>query len=360
MNFLAKDKSLEADYEGKTLCGDILRLLISNKVDAMTYVDVNNNRISSTRYTVRNYSGLWNTKYGYGIVGGAQNVISLSNSYLGSLSTEAERFEYMKSRYIGNPDVNSHYQLPGFTEQEIRQLDKTGLATKEKVLFLTFDDWGTDKTVNEILYVLEKHNVKGTFFVRTNYVNNNPNLLRAIAEEGHEVASHTDTHIALSTRSVIDDPASDDPNDVLYINASLTDEECAVLRRDLVNSYNTLYRYIGDVIVDGKASLSTSFRPPTLAISKSGMAQVLDVGFTNIVSGDFNTHDYKAASLDELLNEMKYGITESNDTFKIQDGSNLVMHMSDTAEYVAEALDIMIPIWKNQGYSFARVDEYCQ
>ena len=34
------------------------------------------------------------------------------------------------------------------------------------------------------------------------------------------------------------------------------------------------------------------------------------------------------------------------------------MHMSDESKYTAQALDIMIPIWKEQGYSFARLDSY--
>lgn len=359
MNFLAADKMLEPDYEGETLCGNLMRSLIYNKLDTLTYVDVNNNRIPSTRYTVRNYSGLWNTKYGYGPVWSGQSKISVNNSCVGSLPIE-KQFEYIDANYLGNPDVNGANQLPGFTDGEIRQLDFNGRITNQKVLFLTFDDWGTDESVNQILYVLNKHGVKGTFFVRTNNVQYNPNLLRAIAEEGHEVASHTNQHIPLANCITTDDPNSDDPEDLLYTYHSLSDEEAFALRQDLVNSYNILYRYIGNVVVDGRPSLSTNFRPPTLAVSKVGVSQVLDVGFTHIVSGDFSTHDYEAASLDELVNTLQNGISVSNGKRSIQAGSNIIMHMSEEAWYTAEALDVMIPIWKSQGYSFARVDEYCQ
>lgn len=359
MNFLAADKALEADFDGETLCGNLMRRLIFDKLDAMTYVDVNNIKVLSTQYTVKNYSSLWNTKEGYGVVGSGQNKVSMNNSYMSSLSAE-EQFAHIDASYLGNPDVNGENHFPGFTNEEIKQLDTSGIITNQKVLFLTFDDWGTDESVNQILYVLKKHGVKATFFVRTNNVKNNPNLLRAIAEEGHQVASHTDMHIPLSNVEVMDDPNSDNPEDLLYKYHSLSDAEAIALRQDVVSSYNTLYKYIGDVVVNGRPSLSTHFRPPTLAISKAGASQILDVGFTHIVSGDFSTHDYEAASVDELVNTLQNGISAYGGMRHIQNGSNIVMHMSEEAQYTAEALDIMIPIWKSQGYSFARVDEYCQ
>ena len=34
------------------------------------------------------------------------------------------------------------------------------------------------------------------------------------------------------------------------------------------------------------------------------------------------------------------------------------MHMVENAKYTAQVLDEMIPIWKAEGYSFSRVDQY--
>ena len=34
------------------------------------------------------------------------------------------------------------------------------------------------------------------------------------------------------------------------------------------------------------------------------------------------------------------------------------MHMQENAKYTAQVLDTMIPKWKEEGYSFARIDEY--
>lgn len=43
---------------------------------------------------------------------------------------------------------------------------------------------------------------------------------------------------------------------------------------------------------------------------------------------------------------------------RVHDGTVLVMHMQENAKYTAQVLDAMIPIWKEQGYTFARIDDY--
>ena len=46
---------------------------------------------------------------------------------------------------------------------------------------------------------MKKHHVKATFFVLTENVDKNPNLLRAIAADGHEIASHSNSHVPFAT-----------------------------------------------------------------------------------------------------------------------------------------------------------------
>ena len=59
---------------------------------------------------------------------------------------------------------------------------------------LTFDDWGRDITVTKILDILDKNDIKASFFLRGNGVEQNPNLAKAIAEAGHDVANHSYSH----------------------------------------------------------------------------------------------------------------------------------------------------------------------
>ena len=74
--------------------------------------------------------------------------------------------------------------------------------------------------------MLEKQNVKATFFIKTEYVDANPNLLRTIAVKGHQIACHTDGHIPLA--NPLDENES--------VDLTLTDEEALNLRKDIVTS----------------------------------------------------------------------------------------------------------------------------
>lgn len=265
------------------------------------------------------------------------------------------QFQYIRSRYIGNPDVSTLKQLPGFAEKELTALDMTGkINTKgANVVFLTFDDWGTDRSVNRLLDVLKKHDVKATFFVRTAYVGANPNLLRAIGEQGHEIASHTDGHLPLA------DYAAD--NEI----GSITAEAAQTLQQDIILSYQTLQSVVGDLYNEkGGPVLTTLFRPPTLSVSKRGLETVLDSGYTYSVSGDFSTADYQMGSAEALFKLLTVGMEVSgqDELRKISGGSIVVMHMSDTARYTPEALDKFL-LWNEaqpaeSRFTFARLSEY--
>ena len=226
-------------------------------------------------------------------------------------------------RYIGTVWVNIAEYLPGFTAQERYKLDKRGFVKNEKNhAYLTFDDWGPDETLSKLLSVLKKHDAKATFFVRTNNLDYNPNLLRAIAMEGHTIACHTDRHLPLSHET---------KNGRLY--ETLTDEEALELQQDLVRSYDRMQRIVGDLTIDGKPALSKLFRPPTLAVSKIGLQTVFDCGFTYSVSGSFSTEDYKATSAERLYRTM---------LANTRSGAVLVMHMSQNSVYTAEAVDLLL------------------
>lgn len=264
------------------------------------------------------------------------------------MKSDTDRFHYMQQRYLGNVTVDVAQKLPGFSDEEVAALDKTGTFTNDKVLFLTFDDWGTEQSINELLYVLKKHDVQATFFVKTEFVSSNPNSLRAIAMDGHQIADHTKQHIPLAN--------VDESNENLF--HSLSDDQVSSERQDLVESYQTLYKYTGDLTVDGKRSLSTMFRPPTLAVSKEGLYQVFDVGYSYSISGGYSTGDYEASSYEDMLERLEKRSIGGGKYISPENGTVIVMHMQENAKYTAQALDTMIPVWKSQGYSFARIDDY--
>lgn len=233
--------------------------------------------------------------------------------------------EQFAKRYIGSPMVKDRDNIRGFNKNEIRRMDRTGRihGVKDRTIFFTFDDWGTDDSVNKLMYVLRKHHAQGTFFVITWNVKNNPNLLRALAEEGNSIGSHTNRHRALVAQT-------GDYGTAL----PMSDEE---YEKDIAASYEKLAMTIGDVKAGGKPALTRLFRPPTLAISKKGAMEIMNAGFTYMVAGYDSTHDYAAPGVQALVGTINHGIYDENG--QVRSGTIMVMHMSDTARYTAEALD---------------------
>ena len=255
--------------------------------------------------------------------------IEMQPEYGTNWVTEQNFSEAFYSRYIGAPEVSVNDRMLGFSREEMTRADKTGLikTAPPKTVFLTFDDWGNDDSINKILYVLRKHKVHGTFFIITRNMLNNPNLLRAIAMDGNEIGSHTNNHIPMAKQ-----------NEKGRQVAVETEEE---YREDVTSSYPKLLSVVGDIrLENGRPALTRLLRPPTLAVSRIGVKTILNSGFTYIVNGSGSTEDYGAVSMQSLVGIMNH-ITH-DEKGNVRQGAILIMHMSSTAKRTPEALDILL------------------
>lgn len=334
-------------YNDNTIIGNLVELIKKEKVDPIGYVDQG---VKHNGYSFAKLSELVTSEYVFNYPLTNSEILPevLNKIKKGYLENIEDPIGYISKRYIGSPFAKYTESLPGFEEDEIEVLDKVGRFTDDNTIFLTFDDWGSDIAINKLLYILDKYNVKATFFVRTNHIDDNPSLLRTIALAGHDIASHSDNHILLSNTT-----------DKKGVFAEITDKQAEAIQEDVILSYKKLQSIVGDIYVDGRPALQAYFRPPTLAVSKKGLMSVFDSGFSYVISGDFTTQDYEAKSAEELINKLKYGIVSGeNNEIKITDGSILVMHMSDEAKFTAEALDTIIPYYLSQGYKFGRISDY--
>jgi peptidoglycan/xylan/chitin deacetylase (PgdA/CDA1 family) len=166
-----------------------------------------------------------------------------------------------------------------------------------------------------------------TFFIITNNVLNNPNLLRTIAIEGHEIGSHSDQHKPMAVR---------DPRTGRQVRTQDKEE----YRQDLTTAFRKLRSITGDVTVNGRPSLTRFFRPSTLAVSKIGLEALFETGYEYIINGSCSTYDYKAENVSQLVRTMRDGIYTKNG--EVKKGAVLVMHMGDASVYTAIALDILL------------------
>lgn len=233
----------------------------------------------------------------------------------------------LSKRYFGEGTVSAGDRSLGFTEKDFEKLDMTGtVKTDDNVIFLTFDDWGHDSAINPLLYVLRKHGVPATFFVLTNNVIHNPNLLRAIAVEGHDIASHTNTHKAMATQ-----------NEKGKTVPTMSYEE---YYSDVNTSYERLESIVGDLQwPDGRPVLTKFLRPPTLAISAMGTRAILENGFEYIINGSTSTADYGAPTLESEIKRIRDGLYYRN---TLRKGAIFVMHMTSAAKFTANALDVIL------------------
>ncbi|MCT8978705.1 polysaccharide deacetylase family protein [Clostridium sp. CX1] len=240
-----------------------------------------------------------------------------------------ESLSMIKTNYIGNQYID-------FDKEDNIIIDKSGtIDTRgESVIFFTFDDWGGDPAIDGILDVLNKHKVKGSFFVIPKYTdidndvsNANPNLLRTIALNGNDIGSHNYNH-------------------------ELLEADKQELEKSLVKSYEAMGKVVGDL-----DSLRPYFRPPTLLSTKEGLSAVFESGYKYSISGNITTHDYERTSAQDIVNYIEKGLIKNK-------GNIVVMHMNDQSYYTAEALDLFLTNNEKglygEKYKIAKLSDYLE
>lgn len=190
--------------------------------------------------------------------------------------------------------------------------------TTEKVVALTFDDYGSDKTVLEILHILDEHDIQSSFFLKAQSVAKNPNLAQVVLEAGHEIANHSYAH----KRST-----------------ELSPEE---LQDDLILAH----QIITEAIQEPPTML---FRPPFGNIDDETAKVISAVGFHNIAMYDISSYDWNPDyTTEDVINRVMDNV---------QPGSVIVMHMLDNIKNI-ETLPIIIDRLKKEEYTFVLMSEW--
>jgi len=192
--------------------------------------------------------------------------------------------------------------------------------TTKKEIALSFDDWASEERIKEILDILDKYNVKSTFFLIGKGVEKDPQLARLIVDRGHEVASHSYNHLDVTT---------------------MTPEE---LQEDVVMAHKALTHAIQE-----KPLLY--FRPNKGVINEESAKIIAATGVTSIAMYDIASFDWNL----ELSAQDIYNRVIS----RAATGKVIVMHILDGTKTV-EVLPSIIEKLQKDGYSFSKMSTWIE
>jgi len=184
--------------------------------------------------------------------------------------------------------------------------------TQEKVVALTFDDGPDPLYTGALLDVLKEKNVKATFFVLGENAKKNPDLLKRISVEGHEVGNHGYSHSYTTSKFI----------------------------RELDRTDEVIYQIIQQ---------HTSFyRPPGGIISKSIIEGVKDKGYI-LTLWSIDSSDWRNPGPTRIVrNVVKSSFP----------GAIILLHDGgEKREQTINALTSIIDQLKQQGYRFVTVSE---
>ena len=196
-----------------------------------------------------------------------------------------------------------------------------GLDPGSRLLALTYDDGPNDPYTWRMLEVLGRHGVKATFFLIGQYVQQKPEIARAVVAAGHAIGSHTWSH----------------PN--------LIFEQVTELRRQLVKTRQA--------ILDATGVETGIFRPPFGGRRPATLRTVRAFG-QQTVMWNVSGRDWKANSADEIVAHVECRI-RGGDVILLHDGSHVRMG-ADRSRSV-EATDHILSRYLGEGFEFVTIPE---
>lgn len=179
---------------------------------------------------------------------------------------------------------------------------------------MTFDDGPSGKLTPKLLDILAAHHMKVTFFVLGECVQENPDVLRRAAREGHEIASHSWSH----------------PN-----FAKLSDES---VRWQLQRTDDIIRTTIG--------TRPTLFRPPYGSITARQKRSIHDQFGYDIILWDVDPLDWKRPGP---------SIVRSRILKETHPGSIILSH--DIHDQTIEAMPSTFDQLQAKGFQFVTVSE---
>lgn len=184
---------------------------------------------------------------------------------------------------------------------------------EEKIVSLSFDAaWGNEQT-QDLLDILDKYNVKTTFFLVGSWVDKYPESVKAIFDAGHDVSNHSDTHPHMS---------------------QLSKDK---MRSEIENCNNKI-----EAITGARPNL---FRPPYGDYNNSVVEMANELNMY-CIQWDVDSLDWKDPSPEQI---------KKNIIKKLKPGSIILMH--NGAKNTPDALPLVIEAITGEEYSIVPISQ---
>ncbi|MCM1159502.1 MAG: polysaccharide deacetylase family protein [Bacteroidales bacterium] len=199
----------------------------------------------------------------------------------------------------------THYRYGEFGASDPAEIDLDA-----PMIALTFDDGPNPQHTQRILEVLTENYSHATFFVVGTNAENYPDTLKAILSSGSEIGNHTYSHTKLTALS------SDE-----------VEEEIGRVNR---------------AVKKATGENTTVIRPPYGDYDDNLLNQLQEP----VVLWDLDTEDWDSRNAQTIVDAA---------LSQIKDGDIVLMH--DIYESTAEAVELLVPRLKEQGYQILSVSE---
>ncbi len=197
-------------------------------------------------------------------------------------------------------------------------IDKNhGDTSEEKVIYLTFDAGYENGNIEKILDVMAKEGVTGAFFVLSNLIETNTELVKRMAQEGHLVCNHTMNH-----------------KDMTGWEREAFEAEL----RGLEQLYKEKTGY----------EMAKFYRPPEGKFTKTSLEYAKELGYTTVF-WSFAYADWDN-SKQMSCEKAKEKVLEHT-----HNGEIILLHPTSATN--AQILGDLIKAWKEQGYRFGSLEE---
>ncbi len=236
-----------------------------------------------------------------------------SEAYAASVSEKAINWGYTKSVDHKAPAVSKA------TKELLKKYDGYYVYNaKKEYIYLTFDLGYDNGYTNQILDVLEEHDIKATFFVCKAAITANPKAIKRMVKEGHIVANHTVNHIPFYKLS----------------KSSLKKE-----LKEVEEAYEKVT----------EEKMAKFVRPPEGGYSEKALAITKELGYTTVLWSIALPNDWNLKNQPSQKTALAL--------FKNQHHKGAIVLLHAVSPTVADNLDAMLTQLEKEGYEFRLVSD---